>query len=86
MSLGVIGGLLFERKKLVRTLLDNPYLIFLLSYTILFSLLVGLSTSNFGALVRFKIPFLPSFVCAILLINYFLWFREPVEKRQSLSV
>jgi hypothetical protein len=85
MSLGVIGGLLFQRKKLVKILLANPYLIFLLSYAILFSLLVGLSTSNFGALVRFKIPFLPSFVCAILLINYFLWFREPVEKREPLS-
>lgn len=85
LSLGVIGGLLFQRKKLVQILLDNPFLIFLLSYTILFSLLVGLSTSNFGALVRFKIPFLPSFVCAILLINYFLWFRVREEKRQPVS-
>lgn len=55
-----------------RVLLDNPILIFLLSYSFFFSGLVGLSTSNFGALVRFKIPFLPSFICAILILNFFL--------------
>jgi hypothetical protein len=85
MSFGVVIGLVFQRKKFVNILLENPYLIFLLSYTILFSLLVGLSTSNFGALVRFKIPFLPSFVCAIMLINYFMWFRAPVEQRSRIS-
>lgn len=83
MSVGVVWGLITDRKKFVSILLENPFLIFLLSYTILFSLLVGLSTSNFGALVRFKIPFLPSFVCAILLLNYFLWFRSSVEQRKS---
>jgi hypothetical protein len=80
MALGVVGGLLFNFKKFFRILMDNPFLIFLLSYSILFSLLVGLSTSNFGALVRFKIPFLPFFVCALLLMNYFLWFKRRDSK------
>ena len=83
MSLRVVAGLFSDRKKFVNTLLEHPFLIFLISYSILFSLLVGLSTSNFGALVRFKIPFLPSFVCAILLLNYFLWFRSPVKERKK---
>ncbi|CAN5778957.1 hypothetical protein BH11BAC7_BH11BAC7_16870 [soil metagenome] len=85
MALGVIGGLLFNVKKFLRILMDNPFLIFLLSYSILFSLLVGLSTSNFGALVRFKIPFLPFFVCALLLMNYFLWFRKPDPRKQRFN-
>ncbi|CAN5340390.1 hypothetical protein BH09BAC5_BH09BAC5_26920 [soil metagenome] len=80
MSISVLAGLVFRRKSFINMLLENPYLIFLLSYTILFSLLVGLSTSNFGALVRFKIPFLPSFVCAILLMNYFLYFKANKKK------
>ena len=83
LALGVGAGLLFNPKKFFRALLENPFLIFLLSYSILFSLLVGLSTSNFGALVRFKIPFLPFFVCALLLMNYFLWFRRPEDSRSS---
>ncbi|MDQ3110720.1 MAG: hypothetical protein M3R17_12575 [Bacteroidota bacterium] len=83
MALGIGAGLLFNLKKFFRILMDNPFLIFLLSYSILFSLLVGLSTSNFGALVRFKIPFLPFFVCALLLMNYFLWFRKPEARKAS---
>ncbi|HET6992058.1 MAG TPA: hypothetical protein VFJ43_12070, partial [Bacteroidia bacterium] len=53
MAIGVVAGLLFDIRKFFRVILDNPFMIFLLSYSILFSLLVGLSTSNFGALVRF---------------------------------
>ncbi len=79
MAIGVVAGLFLNFKKFFRILMDNPFLIFLLSYSILFSLLVGLSTSNFGALVRFKIPFLPFFVCALLLMNYFLWFKKGTE-------
>ncbi len=86
MSGGVVFGLFFKRKLLVHILLENPYLIFLLSYALLFSLLVGLSTSNFGALVRFKIPFLPFFVCAILLINYFLYFKVPKKFKENIKV
>lgn len=86
LSLGVVAGLIFDARKFFRVILENPFLVFLLSYSILFSLLVGLSTSNFGALVRFKIPFLPSFVCALLLLNYFLWFKKPGNKLKNISV
>ncbi len=85
MAIGVITGLFFDPKKFFRIILENPFLIFLLSYSILFSLLVGLSTSNFGALVRFKIPFLPFFVCSLLLMNYFLWFRKPQDKQERFT-
>jgi hypothetical protein len=76
LAIGVVVGFFFKMKKFFKIILENPFLIFLLSYTIFFSLLVGLSTSNFGALVRFKIPFLPFFVCALVLMNYFLWSRK----------
>jgi hypothetical protein len=72
LTLTLLGRALVDPKRFFNIILENPFLIFLLSYTILFSLTVGLSTSNFGALVRFKIPFLPSYICAILLLNYFL--------------
>lgn len=48
----------------------HPIVMFCLFYTLIFSLIVGLSTSNFGALVRFKIAFLPFFTSALLIMFF----------------
>jgi hypothetical protein len=45
-----------------RLIFKNPLLLFCTLFTILFAFMIGLTTSNFGALVRFKIPILPFFV------------------------
>lgn len=58
--------------KLFRILFENPLVLFCLSYSILFALIVGLSTSNFGALVRFKIAFLPELLSALFILNYYM--------------
>lgn len=58
-------------RKILKIIFNSPLLIFLLSYSILLGLIIGLSTSNFGALVRFKIAFLPEFV-VMLVITYLL--------------
>jgi hypothetical protein len=47
----------------------DPYLIFAVSFTILFAFMVGISTANFGAMVRYKIPFMPFFLSALLIIR-----------------
>lgn len=52
-------------------LFEHPLVMFCISYSIIFSLIIGLSTSNFGALVRFKIAFLPMFVSALLVMLYY---------------
>ena len=52
--------------KFIRSLLQDSFLIFCLLFTLILGFGVGLSTSNFGALVRYKIPFLPFFVFLIL--------------------
>ena len=52
-----------------RTLFKDPLLMFALVFSVTFAYSVGLSTSNFGALVRFKIPLLPFFV-SMLLVMY----------------
>lgn len=77
LTLALLYRVLLDPKKFFAALVDNPFIIFLLSYTVLFSIMVGLSTSNFGALVRFKIPFLPSFVCALFVLNYILALKKP---------
>ncbi len=48
----------------------NPILLFCIIYSILFAYMIGLTTSNFGALVRFKIPLLPFYVSALFMIYY----------------
>jgi hypothetical protein len=48
----------------------NPILLFCITFTLLFAFMIGLTTSNFGALVRFKIPILPFFVSTLFIIDY----------------
>ena len=42
--------------------LSDPFLIFCLSFTITFAFAVGVSTFNFGSLMRYKIPMIPLFM------------------------
>lgn len=52
--------------KVLSSLKKDPFLIFCFLFTLILGFGIGLSTSNFGALVRYKIPFLPFFVFLIL--------------------
>jgi len=45
-------------------------LIFCFSFSLLFAFALGFSTSNFGALVRFRIPFLPFFNLMLLALYF----------------
>ena len=50
---------------------SNPFLIFCFVFSIFFAFAVGLTTYNFGSLVRYKIPFYPFFVSALfILLSY----------------
>ena len=57
---------------LINIISGNSILLFCFMFSILFSFMIGLTTSNFGALVRFKIPFLPFLMCAIFITQYFI--------------
>ncbi len=47
----------------------------LLTFSLLFSLFlafaIGISTSNFGSLVRYKIPAMPFYIASLFIINYY---------------
>jgi len=53
---------------LFKKLLREPILFFALSFSIFFAFSVGISTANFGALVRFKIAYLSFFLCALFIL------------------
>jgi len=57
-------------KGTVKIIGDNPLLLFCMVFSVFFAFMIGISTSNFGALVRFKIPLLPFFVSALFIIDY----------------
>lgn len=51
------------------TLIRDPMVMFCFFFSILFALFIGATTLNFGTLVRYKIPCMPFFLIAIMLIN-----------------
>lgn len=61
----IFKGLLIKPFKII---LGNPVLFSLFIYAIIFSGLIGLSTSNFGTLVRYKLPCMP-FLVTVLFIT-----------------
>ncbi len=60
------GGIL----NFFRKLLTEPLVFFCIFYTILFFAFVGVTTSNFGSLVRYKIPAIPFLICGLIIIYY----------------
>lgn len=68
-------------KNFGKQLAANHYVIFSLTFTIILSFMVGLTTANFGAMVRYKIPFLPLIVTALLII-YFNYRRQSKDNKQ----
>lgn len=51
--------------------LKDPLVAFAISFGILYAFGVGVTSNNFGALVRYKIPAIPMYLCAIFMIRYF---------------
>jgi len=66
--------------KIIRYVLETPILLFSLMFSIIFAFSIGLSTPNFGALVRYKIPAIPFFLSSLfILYNYYK--TKLVDKR-----
>ncbi len=54
----------------VRYIFSKPMVLFSFIFAMFFSFAVGLTTSNFGSLVRYKIPALPFFLASLYMIKY----------------
>lgn len=52
-----------------RYIFSEPMLIFCFTFSMFFSFSVGITTSNFGSLVRYKIPMIPFYMCLLYMIN-----------------
>lgn len=57
-------------KYMLKTAFDNSLIIFSFAFSFTFAFSVGLTTANFGALVRYKIPLIPFFLASLFYIIY----------------
>ncbi len=62
-----------------KSLTTKPIVMFCFVFAIMFSFAVGVSTYNFGSLVRYKIPMMPFFISGLFIIFYY----SKVEKKRS---
>jgi len=67
--------------RVVQRILSDETLQFCLIFTLVFAFAVGVSTSNFGSLVRYKIPCLP-FYTAFLIILYYPPKQELILRKE----
>lgn len=79
-NLMILGFTIFVlfRKPLIATkeLVNNPLVLFCLIFAIFFAFSVAISTSNFGALVRLRIPLLPFYLSGLIVIEYVSGIRK----------
>lgn len=52
-----------------RRAIRQPTILYLLCFSLLFAFAVGVSTFNFGTLMRYKIPAIPFYVISLVLLN-----------------
>ncbi len=54
--------------KVISRVVDDPYVFFSLLFVITFAFAIGISTYNFGALVRYKIPIFPFLLSSLFIL------------------
>ena len=52
----------------VGSILKDPMIMYCLLFALVFALFIGVTTLNFGTLVRYKIPCMPFYIIALILI------------------
>lgn len=55
-------------KYMQKILFSDSYIVFSISFSVIFAFFIGLTTANFGALVRYKIPLIPFFMTSLFFI------------------
>lgn len=65
---------------IIQCMAGVPIITMSLTFALLFGFAVGVSTPNFGALVRFKIPLVPFFICSMYIIVFLARIRRTMKK------
>ena len=65
-----------------RKIAADPFLLFCTLFSLSFAFAIGIATYNFGSLVRYKIPLLPFYGAALVV----LWASAKEKRRKKLAV
>lgn len=68
----------------IRSFFKNPMILFCFCFSLLFALIVGTITLNFGTLVRYKIPCIPFYIVSLcLILDYYKKRKqEKIDKKE----
>lgn len=71
----------FNRRlySLFNVLIKDHVLMFCIPFVLILAVAIGLTSFNYGALVRYRIPILPFFACLFIITNYHL--NKPANSR-----
>lgn len=73
---------LLKPKVIYRLVADHPVILYSFVFSILFAFMIGITTSNFGALVRFKIPLIPLYMASMMIMYGHLSKVRVVRRRR----
>lgn len=76
-----INGLL----NFFRGLFTNSVILYCMCFSLLFAIFIGTSTFNFGSLARYKIPCLPFFLSALIILQSYKASRKEARLNQEKS-
>ncbi len=79
----VIALFRIKLHKLQGILLQNPLLFFSFIFSLFFAFSVGLTTANFGALVRYKIPLMPFYLSMVYILSNYT--KVPLQEKVVIS-
>ncbi|MBL0049524.1 MAG: hypothetical protein IPP32_15670 [Bacteroidetes bacterium] len=67
-----------------KVIAHEPILFFSIIFSLFFAFSIGLTTSNFGAMVRYKIPAIPFYLSSLIIINDF-YIKKRDEENAALA-
>ena len=71
-------------KILIRIIANHPLILYCVFFSIMFAFMIGVTTSNFGALVRFKIPLIPLYMGSMVVLLGQLKVHSGVKRKHTL--
>lgn len=71
---------------LIKNLFRDPFVTFAFGFSIAFAFMCGLTSGNFGNLVRYKIPCLPFFVASLFIARYYYYYDKEQELKTFTTI
>ena len=69
--------------RLLKYIISKPVILFCLLFAVAFSFSVGISTYNFGSLVRYKIPMFPFYLSGLFILQFYAHYRIATTPRRA---